>query len=110
MFINAVDMGRFGLLTARDGKWGNKQLLSSEFIRQARTPTGPEPTYGFMNWFLNTDKKWMPSAPASAFGHVGNGTNLVFVAPEQDLVIVVRWIENNTIDEFLGKVLGAITR
>ena len=39
---------------------------------------------------------------------MGNGTNLVFVAPEQDLVIVVRWIENGAIDEFLGKVLGAI--
>ena len=50
----------------------------------------------------------MPSAPASAFGHVGNGTNLVFVAPEQDLVVVVRWIENRAIDEFLGLVLAAL--
>jgi hypothetical protein len=41
---------------------------------------------------------------------VGNGTNLVFVAPEQDLVIVVRWIENRAVDEFLGKALGAIVR
>jgi hypothetical protein len=32
------------------------------------------------------------------------------VSPEQDLVVVVRWIENRTIDEFLGKVLGAITK
>jgi hypothetical protein len=39
---------------------------------------------------------------------VGNGTNLVFVAPEQDLVVVVRWIETGAIDAFLGKVLAAL--
>ena len=110
MFINAWDMARFGLLTQRRGVWGTQRILSEEWVKLSLTPTVPQPTYGYMNWFLNTDRKWMPSAPASAFGHVGNGTNLVFVAPEQDLVIVVRWIENGAIDEFLGKALGAIGR
>ena len=110
MFINAWDMARFGLLTQRRGVWGDKRILSEEWVKMSLTPTVPQPTYGFMNWFLNTDKKWMPNAPASAFGHVGNGTNLVFVSPEQDLVVVVRWIENNKINEFLGLMLGAITR
>lgn len=108
MFINAWDMARFGLLTQRRGMWGERRILSEDWVRRSLTPTPAQPTYGYMNWFLNTDRKWMPSAPASAFGHVGNGTNLVFVAPEQDLVVVVRWIENRQVDEFLGKVLGAI--
>ena len=108
MFINAWDMGRFGLLTLRRGVWGDKRILSEEWVKMALTPTGPQPTYGFMNWFLNTDKKWMPSAPPNAFGHVGNGTNLVFVSPDHDLVAVVRWIENNQADAFLGRLLGAI--
>lgn len=108
MFINAWDMARFGLLTQRRGMWGTQRILSEEWVTRSLTPTPAQPTYGYMNWFLNTDRKWMPSAPASAFGHVGNGTNLVFVAPEQDLVIVVRWIENRAIDEFLGMVLGAL--
>jgi len=101
-------MARFGLLTARNGKWGNKQLLSTEFIRQAKTPTTVEPTYGFMNWFLNTDKKLYANAPASAFVHVGNGTNMVYIDPDNDLVIVARWIENNKINEFVGKVMAAL--
>jgi CubicO group peptidase (beta-lactamase class C family) len=108
MFINAYDMARFGLLTARNGKWGNRQILSEEFIRQARTPTGPQPTYGFMNWFLNTDRKYYPAAPASAFVHVGNGTNIIYVDPENDLVIVARWIENGKINEFIGKVTASV--
>lgn len=110
MFINAWDMARFGLLTQRRGVWGDRRILSEEWVRLSLTPTVPQPTYGYMNWFLNTDRKWMPSAPASAFGHVGNGTNLVFVSPEHDLVAVIRWIENGAIDEFLGKLLGAVVR
>ncbi len=108
MFINAWDLARFGLLTQRRGVWGTQRILSERWVQQSLTPTASQPTYGYMNWFLNTDRAWMPSAPASAFGHVGNGTNLVFVAPEQDLVVVVRWIENGAIDAFLGKVLAAL--
>lgn len=110
MFINAYDMGRFGLLTERNGKWGNKQLLSTEFIRQAKTPTSVQPTYGLMNWFLNTDRKFYAAAPASAFVHVGNGTNIIYVDPENDLVIVARWIENNKINEFIEKTLASLVR
>jgi CubicO group peptidase (beta-lactamase class C family) len=110
MYINAWDMARFGLLTLRRGVWGDKRILSESWVKMALTPTVPQPTYGFMNWFLNTDKKWMPSAPPNAFGHVGNGTNLIFVSPDQDLVCVVRWIENNQIDGFLGRLLGAVVK
>ena len=104
MFISARDMTRFGLLTARNGKWRDKQILSPEFLRRARTPTSVQPTYGFMNFFLNTDKKLYGSAPANAFAHIGNGTNMIYVDAENDLVIVARWIENGKIDEFLGKI------
>ena len=109
LFINAWDMARFGLLTERRGPvWETSASLSEDWVKMSLTPTGPRPTYGFMNWFLNTDRKWMPSAPAHAFGHVGNGTDLVFVAPEQDLVILVRWIENNAVDGFLKRLIAAV--
>ncbi|HEX8398024.1 MAG TPA: serine hydrolase [Pyrinomonadaceae bacterium] len=110
MFISARDMARFGLLTARNGKWRNKQILSPEFIKQAKTPTVAQPTYGFMNWYLNTDKKLYPSASASAFAHLGNGTNIIYIDPENDLVIVARWIENNKIDEFIQKINASLAR
>lgn len=110
LFINAYDMARFGLLTTRGGKWGNKQLLSTEFVRQAKTPTGPQPTAGFMNWFLNTDKKLYSNAPTGIVVHTGNGTNIIYCDPENDLVVVVRWIENNKINEFLGKLLASLNK
>ena len=58
LFINARDMARFGLLTLRRGKWGARQLLSDAWVTQALTPTKAQPTYGYMNWFLNTDRKY----------------------------------------------------
>ena len=108
MFINAYDMARFGLLTLHKGNWNGKQLISQQWIQQATTPTKAQPTYGYMNFFLNTDKKYLPSAPASAFVHVGNGTNLIYVDAEHDLVMVVRWIENRNVDDMVKKVLEAL--
>src|SRR5688500_851993 len=108
MFISARDQARFGYLTLRRGKWKDRQLLSEAWVRMALTPTPVQPTYGFMNWFLNTDRKFLPSAPASAFAHLGAGTNVVYVDPEHDLVIVARWIERNALDELVRRVLGAV--
>ena len=108
MFINAYDMGRLGLLTLRKGNWNGKQILSEDWIRKATTPTVANTGYGFMNYFLNTDRKLYPSAPATAYAHIGNGTNAIYVDQENDLVVVVRWMEDKSIDGFLKILLGAL--
>jgi CubicO group peptidase (beta-lactamase class C family) len=108
MFVSAHDLARFGLLTLRRGRWGDRQLLSERWVRHALTPTPAQPDYGVMNWFLNTDRKRLPSAPASAFVHLGNGTNAIYVDPEHDLVVVARWIENGAVADFVARVLAAV--
>jgi CubicO group peptidase (beta-lactamase class C family) len=110
MFIDARDMARFGLLTLRRGQWKNKRLLSEAWVQQALTPTPAQPTYGYMNWFLNTDRKYYAAAPAKAFVHVGNGTNIIYVDPDNDIVAVVRWIENNQVNAFIERLLAAVQR
>jgi len=108
MFINAYDMARFGLLSLHKGNWNGKQLISHEWIKQSLSPTSANATYGYMNFFLNTDKKYLPSAPLTAFAHIGNGTNIIYVDQEHELVMVVRWIENNSVDSMIKKVLEAL--
>jgi len=108
MFINAYDMGRWGLLTLHRGNWNGKQLISEQWVKQALTPTTANPGYGYMNWFLNTNQKLLPSAPAAAFVHIGNGTNFIYVDPEHNLVAVVRWIENASMDGMVKKILEAV--
>jgi CubicO group peptidase (beta-lactamase class C family) len=110
MFIDAHDMARFGYLTLRRGKWKDKQLISDQWVSLALTPTPAQPTYGFMNWFLNMEKKYLASAPEKAFVHIGNGTNMIYVDPDNDLVVVARWIENGAMNDFIQKVLASITK
>jgi Beta-lactamase len=108
VFINAYDMARFGLLTLNKGQWNGHQILSEQWIRQATMPTPAKTDVGYMNYFLNTDKKALPSAPLSAYYHLGNGTNMVYVDAEHDLVMVVRWIDNKALDGMVARVLGAL--
>jgi CubicO group peptidase (beta-lactamase class C family) len=108
MFINAYDMARFGLLTLHKGQWNGQQLISEEWIRQATTPTPAQPTYGYMNFFLNPDHTFLPSAPVTAFVHIGNGTNMVYVDTEHELVMVVRWLDNKAMDGVVKKLLDSL--
>lgn len=108
MFINAWDMARFGLLTLHKGNWNGQQLLSESFFDMATMPTTPKPDYGFMNFFLNTDKKYMPGAPATAYCHIGNGTNMIYVDPENDVVAVVRWFDSKQQNEIVKRILAAL--
>ncbi len=126
MWISALDHARFGYLCLRNGKWKERQLLSEEWIRMARTPTGskvcddiplnskkPMPAecqawYGYMNWMLNTRNLLLPNCPESSFFHAGAGANIVWVDPEHDLVVVIRWISRDKLDGFLKRVVDAV--
>ena len=108
MFLSARDQARFGLFTLRRGNWNGKQLLADDWFTLATTPGPANDQYGFMNFFLNTGRKSMPAAPESAYSHRGSGTNLIYVDPENDLVVVARWIQGDAIPQFIAKVLAAI--
>jgi CubicO group peptidase (beta-lactamase class C family) len=109
MFISAWDMARFGYLFLRQGRWSGRQIVAEKWIELARTPGPANAAYGFCNWDLNTNRKSLPSAPATAVTFTGNGRNIVYLDWEHDLVVVVRWIRGGDgLDQFVGQVLGAI--
>jgi CubicO group peptidase (beta-lactamase class C family) len=122
MFINAWDMARFGYLFLRNGRWNGKQLVSEKWIGMARTPgtaaNAGARTYGYMNWFLNVPgapnaagerRKMYPKAPDSVVAFQGNGSNLIYIDWENDLVVVVRWIQRGAPD-FFGLILDAMKK
>ena len=108
MFISARDLARFGLLTLHRGRWGDDQILSDEWIEMALMPGKANPTYGFMNYFLNTEQQRLPSAPEAAFYHSGSGANMVYVDPVNEIVVVVRWFQSGARDGIVQRVLAAI--
>ncbi len=108
MFISARDQARFGLMTLRNGLWGDRRILSEEWLAMARTPTPAQDDYGFMNFFLNTGRQRLPSAPESAFFHLGAGDNVIYCDPVNDLVIVMRWVTRRGIDGIVQRVIASI--
>ncbi len=109
MFINAWDMARFGYLMLRNGRWHDKQIISPEWLRMARTPGSANGEYGHANWYLNPARKRLTAAPASAVTFNGNGQNIIYIDTENDLLMVVRWIDSTaSLNELIGKVIAAI--
>jgi len=108
LFISARDMARFGYLFLRNGKWKDRQIVSQKWIDMARSPGPANQGYGYMNWFLNSSAKpAFPSAPPSAVTFQGNGSNIIYIDWQNDLVVVVRWINQGAFDKFIGQVVGS---
>ena len=108
LWISTRDHARFGYLFLRGGKWKDRRLLSEAWIRRITTPTPLRPTYGYMNWEPNTDRKLFPSAPATSIFCLGAGRNAIWIDPDHDLVAVLRWIEDDAVDGVVKRVLAAI--
>ncbi|MDF7814768.1 serine hydrolase [Hymenobacter sp. YC55] len=106
LVISARDEARFGYLMLRQGRWGRRQLVSPAWIKQATTrgPVGPD--YGYL-WWLNTERKAWPDAPATSYAALGAGQNTIWVDPEHDLVIVWRWHDGSP-NELIKRVLAAL--
>ena len=109
IWINSEDLARFGLLVLNRGKWGNQQIVSDSWWNEALTPsTVPNsPDYGYL-WWLNT-RKGSASAPASSFQARGNGSNTIYIDPENDIVFVWHW-HQGSIDPMVQRILAAIIK
>ena len=111
MYIDSYDLARFGYLFLRKGKWKNQQLISEEWIKKACMPSALNENYGYANWFLNKNKAALPSAPATAVRFLGNGSNIVYIDWENDIVAVFRWICNEqALDKVLDKIIASINK
>lgn len=108
VFVSTLDQARFGLLFLRDGKWRDQQLLSSNWIEQATSPSKPNQSYGFMWWLNQGSRAWDNVDDASIYYAAGFGGNFIVIDHKNDLMIVTRWLEPNKIGELVNKVRTAI--
>jgi CubicO group peptidase (beta-lactamase class C family) len=106
-----LDMARFGQLMLEHGRWGNRQVVSSQWVEQAtaRSSTKLNAAYGYL-WWLNhrgrlagplaatsiagaadqpvTQGQLVPGAPDDMFWALGLGNQLVQVDPGSRTVVV----------------------
>ena len=109
LFINTEDHARFGLLFLNEGNWNGTQLLSKLWIKNAITPSPAQVNYGYM-WWLNkkgTPRYW-EGVPENVYYAAGFGGNFIVIIPDEDMVLVTRWLEPSQIGKFVKFVLDAL--
>jgi CubicO group peptidase (beta-lactamase class C family) len=106
LWISTLDEARFGYLFLRQGKWRDKQIISEKWVKMATTPGPAGPDYGYL-WWLNTQRKAWPDAPATSYAARGFGSNTIWIDPDHDLVVVWRW-HNGDGNEFFKRIIASI--
>lgn len=107
MWASTRDHARFGLLMLRRGQWQGRQLISRRWMDMATTPTPIRPVYGYL-WWLNTGGAQYPSATPGSFFALGAGGNVIWMDPEEDLLVVTRWLDTASINQFMRLVRAAL--
>jgi CubicO group peptidase (beta-lactamase class C family) len=106
LFISAADQARFGLLFLRKGNWNGKQLLSKTWVEDVVKTSAASKTYGYM-WWTNTGAPWK-GVSEKVYHADGFGGNYIIIDDENDLVVVVRWIDSPKIGEFMSLVVKSV--
>lgn len=103
MFISAHDQAKIGQLMLDDGRIGDKQVNSADWIQRMRQPCSIAPFYGYLLW-LNHQKRLFPALPEESYFAMGAGGHFTLVQPTRSWVAVVRWINADHANAFFGKV------
>ena len=109
LFINTEDHARFGLLFLNNGNWNGTQLISNSWIKEATTPSIANNNYGYL-WWLNKkgDDRFWSGVPENVYYAAGFGGNFIVIIPDEQMVIVTRWLEPSQIGTFVKQVLNAL--
>ncbi len=107
LFISTYDHARFGLLFARNGVWNGEQLISQEWIEKSISPSPANSRYGYLWWLQDENNRW-EGVPERVYYAAGFGGNFIVVDDQNDLVIVLRWIDSSKIGDFVSKVYQAM--
>lgn len=107
LFISAHDLARVGLLFARGGAWGGRQILPASWIKESLTPSPTNANYGLM-WWLNTGRKQHAALPEEAYFALGAGNNMIVVLPRHDVVAVFRWLDKSKAGAMFERLMAAV--
>lgn len=109
LWIGTRDHGRVGLLMLNRGAWQGQKLVSERAIEEMRRPCPVNPGYGLL-WWLNTGKASMPFASEASYSARGAGSNVIWIDPDHDLVVVVRWVAKEHVNALIERIVGSIVR
>ena len=74
------------------GSVGARQIVARDWLERMAAPCPIAPFYGRLVW-LNRDGNAFPGASRRAFVMQGAGDHDVWIDPELDSVVVLRWLD-----------------
>jgi CubicO group peptidase (beta-lactamase class C family) len=107
LWMSTRDHARFGLAVQRGGQWGGRALLPAGWVERMREPCPVNPAYGLL-WWLNPGGAALPGVPAASFGARGAGSNVIWIDPEREMVVVLRWVDKPHVAPLLSLIFQAV--
>ncbi len=107
IWISTLDHARFARLIAQDGIHDGTRLLPTGWVQEMWSPSATKPDYGLF-WWLNTAGVGFPGLPETSVMAVGAGSNIIWIEPSLDLLVVARWIDADARNEACQLILAAV--
>lgn len=105
--ISARDQARIGQLLLDGGRHEGRQLVPAEWIARMRQPCAIAPFYGWLVW-LNRDGRLFADASRSSWFLWGAGGHYTWIDPENEAVVVVRWMDPAHVPGFVRRMAAAV--
>jgi CubicO group peptidase (beta-lactamase class C family) len=107
--ISALDQARVAQMLLDGGRASGQQLLPADWLQAMTQPCPLAPFYGMLTW-LNPKGTNFPGTSAASWFMVGAGGNYVWIEPEHQAVVVVRWLDSNHFAGFCERVTASLKR
>jgi len=105
--ISARDQARIGQLLLDGGAHQGRQLIARDWVRKMQTPNAVAPFYGLLTW-LNRDGRMFADASRASWFMFGAGGNTVWMDPDNEMVVVWRWLDGAYSAEFVRRLGEAL--
>jgi len=101
--ISARDQARIGQLMLN----GGAELVPREWIERMQQPNAVAPFYGWLTW-LNRDGRMFDDASRASYFMFGAGGHMTWIDPDNDMVVVVRWLDSAHNKGFVTRMMQAL--
>jgi CubicO group peptidase (beta-lactamase class C family) len=106
--ISARDQARIGQMLLDGGVGVGRRLIEQDWVQRMVAPCPIAPFYGRLLW-LNPGGRVFPGASARAVFMTGAGGHYVWVDPELDAVVVLRWLDPAHAPAAIERIATALT-
>ena len=105
--ISARDQARIGQLLLDDGAHQGRQIIPSEWVQRMQEPCAAARFYGWLIW-LNRDARLFADASRASWFMFGAGGHMVWIDPDNEAVVVARWLDGAHSAGFVRRVAPAL--